>query len=101
MIKVNKMKYRKKPIEIEAIKWNKYKDHSAVRHFRDSKGAGESLCKICNKKMYFHGWIKTLEGGHIVCPGDYIITGIKGEFYPCKPDIFEKTYEKLYTKEKK
>ena len=40
-----------------------------------------------------HGWIATLEGGHIVCPGDWIITGVKGEMYPCKPDIFEATYE--------
>jgi hypothetical protein len=45
--------------------------------------------------MRWHGWIETLEGGHIVCPGDYIITGIKGEHYPCKPDIFEATYEKV------
>lgn len=38
--------------------------------------------------------IKTLEGTMIAEPGDYIITGIKGEQYPCKPDIFEKTYER-------
>ena len=39
-----------------------------------------------------HGWIDTLEGGHIVCPGDYIITGVQGERYPRKPNIFEETY---------
>jgi hypothetical protein len=39
------------------------------------------------------GWVQTLEGGHIVTPGDWIITGVKGEHYPCKPDIFEMTYE--------
>ena len=38
-------------------------------------------------------YIETLEGIHKADPGDYIITGIKGEQYPCKPDIFEKTYE--------
>jgi hypothetical protein len=43
--------------------------------------------------MQDHGWIDTLEGGHIVCPGDWIITGVVGELYPCKPDIFEATYE--------
>jgi len=43
--------------------------------------------------MHNHGWIDTLEGGHIVCPGDWIITGVKGENYPCKPDIFEATYD--------
>lgn len=45
--------------------------------------------------MRDHGWIDTLEGGHIVCPGDYIIKGVQGEFYPCKPDIFEQTYERV------
>jgi hypothetical protein len=39
--------------------------------------------------------IKTLEGDHLVTPGDWIITGVKGEHYPCKPDIFEMTYEKV------
>ena len=39
------------------------------------------------------GYIKTLEGGHMVAPGDWIIKGVNGEFYPCKPDIFEATYE--------
>jgi hypothetical protein len=42
-----------------------------------------------------HGRIETLEGEHIVCPGDMIITGVKGEKYPCKPDIFEMTYLKV------
>jgi len=45
--------------------------------------------------MHDHGWIDTLEGGHIVCPGDWIIKGVHGEFYPCKPDIFLETYEKV------
>jgi hypothetical protein len=43
--------------------------------------------------MHIHGWIDTREGGHIVCPGDFIITGVKSEVYPCKPDIFAATYE--------
>ena len=37
--------------------------------------------------------IPTLEGNHLACVGDYIIRGVAGEYYPCKPDIFEKTYE--------
>ena len=44
--------------------------------------------------MHNHGWIETLEGGHTVCPSDWIITGIKGEYYPIKNDIFLDTYEK-------
>jgi len=39
--------------------------------------------------------IDTLEGPHYVIPGDWIITGVKGEHYPCKPDIFEMTYERV------
>ena len=76
----NYMKYRKKPIVIEATQWFKHGDHPMVEsNSLDSKS----------------GWVATLEGGHIVSPGDFIITGIKGEHYPCKPDIFEATYEKV------
>ena len=71
-------KYRKKPVVIEATQWFKYGDHPAVRHHAHADGP--------------RGWIDTLEGGHIVTPGDWIITGVNGEHYPCKPDIFEKTY---------
>jgi hypothetical protein len=74
------MKFRKKPVVIEATQWFKNGDHPAVTRFRDDMS--ESI-----------GWVKTLEGGHIVDRGDWIITGVKGEHYPCKPDIFEMTYE--------
>ena len=64
-----------------------------VRYFRHPDADGQSVCKHCENIMHVHGWIDTLEGGHIVCPGDWIITGVKGEHYPCKPDIFNATYE--------
>mgnify|MGYP003109096603 CR=1 FL=1 len=64
-----------------------------VRYFRHPSVDGDSTCKHCSKIMHVHGWIETLEGGHIVCPGDWIITGVQGENYPCKPDIFDATYE--------
>lgn len=86
-------KYRKKPIVIEAEQWFKDGDHSEVESLKDSGHIGS--CKHCGCVMKSHGWIDTLEDGHIVCPGDLIITGIKGEHYPCKPDIFEATYEKV------
>ena len=54
---------------------------------------GQTPCNHCSVIMHYHGWIDTLEGGHIVCPSDWIITGVNNEKYPCKPDIFEKTYE--------
>jgi hypothetical protein len=64
-----------------------------VRYYRNPEDDGAGLCHHCLAKKHDHGWIDTLEGGHIVCPGDWIIRGVQGEFYPCKPDIFEATYE--------
>jgi hypothetical protein len=66
-----------------------------VRYFRLPNVSGSRGCHHCSNAMQFHGWIDTKEGGHIVCPGDWIITGVKGEFYPCKPDIFAETYEEV------
>lgn len=64
-----------------------------VRRYRSPDVHGESLCEQCGEPHHVHGWVDTLEQGHRVCPGDWIITGIKGEIYPCKPDIFAATYE--------
>jgi len=64
-----------------------------VRYFRHPSVSGEKACEHCGQTMHVHGWIDTLEGGHIVCPGDWVITGVKNERYPCKPDIFAATYE--------
>ena len=97
-------KYRKKPVVIEAHRWWQNGDHpldgtseegKIIRYFRRPDINGELLCSECGKPFHIHGWVDTLEDGHIVCPGDWVITGIKGEFYPCKPDIFEATYEKV------
>jgi hypothetical protein len=107
------MKYRTKPVVKEATPWMKNGDHpqdncgtfigsdglpfegegKVVRYFRHPYVPGTNSCRHCHLSMHVHGWIDTLEGGHIVCPNDWIITGIKGEYYPCKPDIFEATYE--------
>ena len=57
--------------------------------------SGDTACKHCGHPMHDHGWIDTLEGGHIVCPGDWVITGVAGERYPCKPAIFHATYEQV------
>lgn len=113
--------FRKKPVVIDATQWFRNGDHPAdhqpisilnpsstdldryqdylategrvVRYFRRPDVSGESECKECGKTMHVHGWIDTLEGGHIVCPGDWIITGVRGERYPCKPDVFALTYD--------
>ena len=110
-------KYRKKPIVIEATQWFKNGDHpndncyrpfedtgkaptearegEVVRYFRHPDVPGSKVCSKCAQTMHLHGWIDTLEDGHNVCPGDWIITGIAGEHYPLNPDIFEATYEKV------
>ena len=71
------MKYRKKPVVIEATQWFKHGDHPAV-----------FIGELSGRPR-----IGTREGPMFVDVGDYIITGVKGEHYPCKPDIFELTYE--------
>ena len=66
-----------------------------VRRYRPFGIKGTMPCEHCAQPMNAHGWIDALEGGHIVCPGDWIITGVKGERYPCKPDVFAATYEQV------
>ncbi len=75
--------FRKKPVVIEAIKWT-----------------GENVDEVQAFLHNGHDWIKgryveigTLEGLMVASVGDWIIKGVKGEFYPCKPDIFAQTYE--------
>lgn len=89
-------KYRKKPIIVGARQWLSLIDspNPCVLAYKREKSEEEE-CDECGGDKDTHGWIKTKEGGHIVCPFDWIITGIKGEHYPCKPDIFEQTYEKV------
>ena len=83
-------KFRKKPVVIEALQWVPTKqglawmqlfvgDHAYTRT-HSTTGELQLICK-------------TLEGELRATPGDWIIRGVKGEFYPCKPDIFEATYE--------
>ena len=86
------MKYRKKPVVIEVVQFNGEGDMSELElHMLDSDS--DWTCQQCGNPSRNHGNVKTLEGWHIACPGDFIITGIKGEHYPCKPDIFEATYD--------
>jgi len=98
-------KFKKKPVVIEAFQmteerrwdnsewpewlnkaWNQEPGENAVWPDPDievQKDEAEPFNLVCG----------TLEGVHIISPGDYIIQGIQGEIYPCKPDIFEQTYE--------
>lgn len=78
------MKYRKKPVVIEAEPFN---EHYLPLPF---SGRGDPVCFDGS-----HWYIETLEGPHTLTPGDMVIRGVKGEFYACKPDIFAMTYEKV------
>ena len=83
------MKYRKKPVEVEAVKFVPgemlvdWLCNAVLEDLIDIHHMDDTSC------MY----IKTLEGIMVAREGDYIIRGVKGEIYPCKPDIFEATYE--------
>ena len=87
------MKFRKKPVVVEAVQWFKNGDASHAPIIPVDNDHPEAKCMVCGNLWDAHANCKTLEGFHIVCPGDWIITGVHGEHYPCKPDIFEKTYE--------
>lgn len=120
------MKFKMKPVVVEATQWHKNGDHpldyaeddvgydgsigdmrtfpgaerkakgwegGVVRYFRHPAVSDETLCKQCGVRMHEHGWIDTGENGRTVCPGDFIVTDVKGEHYPCKQDVFAATYE--------
>jgi len=77
-------KFRKKPVEIEA------------RQYTRNGLEAEKVAEWCRGTQTDDGCeILTLEGTMLASYGDWIIKGVNGEFYPCKPDIFEKTYEKI------
>lgn len=80
-------KFRKKPVVIEAVQWNGTNSVEVARFMGESL-YGEWVNEIS---------IRTLEGVMTASLGDWIIKGVNNEFYPCKPDIFEKTYESIET----
>lgn len=80
-------KYRKKPLIVDAVQF-KPQEHpwpTCIKPWPDEQGI--------HPRDTSWGYIDTLEGRHHVLANDWIITGIKGEHYPCKPDIFVQTYE--------
>ena len=93
------MKYRKKPVIIEAIQWNGTNLKEVMEFIGSEFRYDENSNYITNKFLYNKFTrelaINTLEGTMKVAKGDYIIKGIKGEFYPCKHDIFINTYDEV------
>lgn len=89
--------YIKKPIVVEAIQWNGINFTDIYEFTNPNNDPNINIARLEERseiKDYspFVLKIKTLEGVMTASKGDYIIKGINGEFYPCKPDIFEKTY---------
>ncbi len=82
------MKFRKKPVVIEALRWEGEGTLESVRKF-----LGDDF--ICWHTAHDSILIRTLEGTLSASLGDWIIRGVKGEHYACKPDIFERTYEQV------
>lgn len=85
-------KYRKKPVVIEAIQF-KRDNFKEIVEFTNGQAHTLTIERRPNGNCFCK--IPTLEGEHIATEGDFIIRGVHGEFYPCKPDIFDATYEKV------
>lgn len=84
------MRYRKKPLVVEAVRYRNdliYPMDGWVEKALDSG--------VLRRDEYNNAVVKTLEGDMTVANGDYIIKGVQGEIYPCKPEIFERTYERV------
>jgi hypothetical protein len=81
------MKYRKKPVVVEAVQWMATKQSwDAIMELGDIRWKPGEM----GSDTFL---IETIEGDHLVRKGDFVIRGVKGEFYPCKPNIFAATYE--------
>ncbi|WP_306539354.1 hypothetical protein [Bilophila wadsworthia] len=86
-------KYRKKPVVIEAVQW--WRDGHGNNNFAEVEALNGGSCRELLVNEDGDLIIFTLEGQLLASPGDYIIRGVKRELYPCKPDIFDATYEKV------
>lgn len=85
------MKYRKKPVVIEAWEFTRESLKSSDSWVRKYPEEFTLVSQYGGEKVWLE--IDTLEGNMVANEGDFIIKGVEGEFYPCKPDIFEKTHE--------
>lgn len=91
--------WKKRPVAIEAVLWTGENHHEMISFLEGQSFEGENLPKkgknfyIDHKRIKGGLMIKTLESPHEATIGDYIIKGVAGEFYPCKPKIFKDTYE--------
>jgi len=89
------MKFRKKPVVIEAEQYKEGMEDGFEERFTHHLNPGQSYgIQTSEEDVAVQvPYIETLEGRHLITKGDWIITGIQGERYPCKPDIFNETYD--------
>ena len=92
-------KYRKKPVVIDALQWDGTRackeSIEATFYNLETNSVELPMSGEWDGTTYLSWTIYTLEGSIEAAPGDYIIKGVKGEFYPCRKDIFEETYEAI------
>ena len=86
-------RFTKRPVTIEAIKYDEHDPTPVIEWIRDNDGSAWLETRIATASRPAVIAIETLEGTMNAQPGDWIIRGVQGEFYPCKPDIFEATYQ--------
>lgn len=92
-------RYRKKPVVIEAMRFRNFDTYLAICAWARRCGVGKDTTPSLGELFRFEGGpkplmlVRTLEGTMAVNVGDWIIRGVEGEFYPCRDDIFEQTYE--------
>lgn len=87
-------RYRSNPIFVEAVQWWAHGDHPAVTQ-KPGQTVTYNRCLLCGHPGCKHGWLEAVDGGRIICPGDYIIVNAQGEYRSCKPKIFESLYEEV------
>lgn len=101
------LKVRKKPVEVEAIEWDGSVEGATeiinwiletgdrTARYHEPQPETTLYGKVVREAVPALLHIETLEGTMVAVPGDFIIKGVSNEHYPCKPDIFENTYEKI------
>lgn len=87
--------YIKKPVEIQAVQWTG-DNFGEIQEFRSLSDNPNAMYVLANNEIV----ISTRESDMLASVGDFIIRGIKGEYFPCKPDIFEATYEEVKKEDK-
>lgn len=105
--------FKRNPVMVQAHRWFRNGDHpndncelftdsdgspfmgegKVVRYYRHPNIPGHQKCPQCKNTIHIHGWIDRPGEGRVVCPGDWIVNDVAGEFWPCKPDIFDITYQ--------